>query len=500
MNIQTALETYKKTKKTLAAYGFATTAVYYDAQTVAPAGGEKERNDAMEILSNITYELETSPEMLEAVEYLAAHKDELDAEMRREITEYQRQSEYIKSIPQEEYVAFSVLVNEAVPAWKRAKNENDFASFAPYLQKIFDTNKKFALYYKPENDPYDTLLDSYERGLTKEKCDVFFGKLRDAIVPLVKKIAEKQQIENGFVFRSYPRHLQEEFSDFLMEKMAIDRNYCTIGETEHPFTLNFNKHDVRITTHYYENDLLNSLYSVVHEGGHALYELGSGDKYEGTGLSGGASMAMHETISRFYENIIGRSETFVSMIYPKLCELFPENFRDVTENMLYLAANRSEPSLIRTEADDLTYCLHIMIRYEIERGMISGEYKAEELPAVWNEKYKHYLGVDVPDDSRGVLQDSHWSGGSVGYFPSYALGSAYGAQIYSTMKKEFDVDAAVRKAGDLSPVNAWLEEKIFRHSAMYDSDVLLKNTTGEEFDPSYYTDYLTEKYTRIYGL
>ncbi len=500
MDIRTALDIYKKTKKTLSAYGFATTAVHYDAETVAPVGGEKERNEALEILSNITYEIETSPEMLEAVEYLASHKDELDPKMHREISEYQKQSDYIKSIPQDEYVAFSVLLHEAVPAWKRAKSENNYAEFSPYLQKIFDTNKKFALYYKPDQDPYDTLLDTYEKGLTREKCDAFFACLRESIVPLVKKITEKPQIENGFVFREYPKHLQMEFSDFLMEKMAIDRAHCAIGETEHPFTLNFNKHDVRITTHYHLNDLLSSFYSVVHEGGHALYELGSGDEYEGTGLSGGASMAMHETISRFYENIIGRSETFVSMIYPKLTELFFENFSDVTEEMLYLAANRSEPSLIRTEADDLTYALHIMVRYEIEKGMIAGEYVSDDLPRVWNEKYKHYLGIDVPDDSRGVLQDSHWSGGSVGYFPSYALGSAYGAQIYATMKKEFDVEAAIRKAGDTSPVNKWLEEHIFRHGCMYDSDVLLKMTTGEEFDPSYYTKYLEEKYTRIYGL
>ncbi len=500
MNITSALEIYKKTKKTLSAYGFATTAVHYDAETVAPVGGEKERNEALELLSNITYEIETSPEMLEAVDYLAAHKDELDPMMKREITEYQKESEYIKSIPQDEYVAFGVLIHEAGPAWKRAKSENNYAEFMPYLQKIFDTNKRFALYYKPDNDPYDTLLDTYERGLTREKCDAFFACLRESIVPLVKKINETKQIENDFCFRTYPKHLQEKFSDFLMDKMAIDRRHCAIGETEHPFTLNFNKHDVRITTHYYEKDLLSSLYSVVHEGGHALYELGSGDEYEGTGLSGGASMAMHETISRFYENIIGRGETFVSMIYPELCELFPEQFDGVTEKMLYLAANRSEPSLIRTEADDLTYALHIMVRYEIEKGMISGEYKAEDLPRIWNEKYKHYLGIDVPDDSHGVLQDSHWSGGSVGYFPSYALGSAYGAQIYATMKKKFDVDVAIREAGSTAPVNAWLEEHIFRHGCMYDSDELLRMTTGENFDPSYYTRYLEEKYTKIYNL
>ncbi len=500
MDIKTATEIFKRTQKKLHAYGFATTAVYYDAVTVAPDGGERERNEAMEILSNITYEIETAPEMLEAVAYLYDHRDELDPKLRREITVYSKQSEYIKSIPQEEYVAYSVLLNEAHSIWRRAKENNDYASFAPTLKKIFDTNKKFALYYKPDRDPYDTLLDTYEEGLTKEKCDAFFAELRETIVPLVKKIAEVKQIENGFMFRTYPLHLQREFSDCLMEKMAIDRKHCNIGETEHPFTLNFNKHDVRITTHYHENDLSNSMYSVVHEGGHALYELGSGDEYEGTGLSGGASMAMHETISRFYENIIGRSRTFISLIFPKLCELFPNELADVTEEQFYLAANYSAPSLIRTEADELSYTLHVMVRYEIERGMMDGSYTVDDLPRVWKEKYKHYLGVDVPDDTRGVLQDSHWSGGSVGYFPSYALGSAYGAQIYETMKNEFDIDAAIAEAGSTAPVNSWLEEHIFRHGAMYNSDELLKMCTGEEFSAKYYTDYLTRKYTEIYGL
>lgn len=500
MDIKTAIETYRGIQKKLNAYGFATTAVYYDAVTAAPEGGEKERNDAMEILSNITYEIETSPEMLEAVAYLVEHKDELDAKTKREIELYNKQSEYMKSIPQEEYVAYGVLVNEATSVWRRAKNNNDFASFCPYLQKIFDTNKKFALYYKPENDPYDTLLDMYEKGLNKEKLDAFFSELRDAIVPLVKKISEKKQIDNSFMFRNYPLHLQREFSDFLMEKMAIDRNHCAIGETEHPFTLNFNKHDVRITTHYHENDFASSMYSVVHEGGHALYELGSGDEFEGTGLAGGASMAMHETISRYYENIIGRNKTFISLVFPKLRELFPEQFADVTEEEFYLAANYSEPSLIRTEADELTYALHVMIRYEIERDMIAGKYKAEDIPAVWAEKYKHYLGVDVPNDTEGALQDSHWSGGSVGYFPSYALGSAYGAQILETMKKEFDIDEAIRETGDLSKINEWMEEHIFRHSAMYDSGDILRMCTGEEFDAKYYTEYLKKKYSLIYHL
>ena len=499
MDIITAEKIYREYGDKLRAYNHAMGILVYDKVTAAPRGAEARVSETLEVLNEAAYKLEMSEELSEAVDYLYDHRNELSAKTRREIEVYRRGIDYMRSIPEDEYMAYMSLVNEAQDVWRRAKEENDYALFSPYLQKIFDTNRKFALYYKPDCDPYDTLLDFFEKGLTKERCDAFFDALKAALVPLIARVVEAKPIEDGFMHAHFSVDAQRHLSDYLMKVMAIDRGRCAIGETEHPFTDNYGKNDVRITTHYYENDLTDSMYSVVHEGGHALYELGSGDEYEKTNLAGGASMAMHETISRFYENIVGRSEAFCRLIFPRVRELFPDAFADVTPEQFYRACNVSRPSLIRTQADELTYPLHIIVRYEIERDMIGGKYTTEDIPRVWREKYRHYLGVDVPDDTRGALQDSHWSGGAIGYFPTYALGSAYGAQILHTIEKELDISDAV-SSGSTAALNDWLGEHIFRHGGMYDPDVLLRMCTGEDFSPRYYIDYLTDKYTRLYGL
>jgi len=281
--------------------------------------------------------------------------------------------------------------------------------------------------------------------------------------------------------------------------LGLDRNYCGIAETEHPFTTNFNNKDVRITTHYYENDLVSSMYSVIHEGGHALYELGADDQYNFTALQGGVSMGIHESQSRFYENLIGRSRAFIHAIFPKVKELFPQQLADVDEKMFYRAVNKAQPSLIRTAADELTYANHIMIRYELEKQLIAGSLEIKDVPAAWNKLYKEYLGVDVPNDTQGCLQDTHWAGGMIGYFPSYALGSAYGAQMIAKMQEDLgDIYADVAK-GDLSKVTAWLKEKIHCHASFKKPGALFEEVCGK-FDATYYTDYLTKKYTELYGL
>ena len=497
-SVQQAREALKKLEQSQAAYNHALGVLYLDATTAAPSDTWEGRGKTMEVMSQITYDLLVNDENDELLSYLEAHADELDAQTKREVEVLRKSYDQIHRIPAEEYVAYSVLINDAESVWHKAKPEDDFAAFAPYLEKIVDYNRKFAGYYHPEMAPYDALLNEYEEGMNVETLDAFFAQLRQTIVPLIEKIRATKQIDDAFLYRHYPVEIQRKLSDYLMEVMGIDRTHCGIAETEHPFTTNFNNKDVRITTHYFEDNLVSSMFSVIHEGGHALYELGADDCYNYTALAGGVSMGIHESQSRFYENIIGRSSAYVHAVFPKLKELFPEQLADVDENMFYRAINKAEPSLIRTEADELTYCLHIMVRYELEKQMFAGTITAHDLPAAWNRLYKEYLGVDVPSDREGVLQDSHWANGNIGYFPSYAIGSAYGAQYLLEMQKDLDVGAAVR-SGKLTAINRWLEEKIWKYGCMKDPVALFESVCGP-FRPEEYVAYLEKKFTDIYEL
>ena len=498
-SVQQAVNAMKKLQQTQAAYNHALGVLYLDATTAAPSDTWEGRGKTMEIMSQITYDLSANPENGELFSYLEANLDQLDAQTRRELEVLRKNYDQLFKIPAQEYVEYNVLVNDAQAIWEKAKNTDDFALFAPYLEKIVAFNQKFAGYYDPEKLPYDALLNEYEEGINMQTLDAFFAQLRAVIVPLIAKIQRAQPIGDGFLFKHYPVAVQRQFSDYLMEVMGMDRSHCGIAETEHPYTTNFNNKDVRITTHYHEDNLVSSMFSVIHEGGHALYELGADDCYNYTALSGGVSMGIHESQSRFYENIIGRSEAFVRAIFPKAKELFPEQLAGVDAAMFYRAINKAEPGLIRTEADELTYALHIMVRYEIEKQLIGGTLEVKDVPAEWKRLYKEYLGVEVPSDREGCLQDSHWSGGMVGYFPSYALGSAYGPQMLNAMEKDLgDICADVEK-GDLSRVTGWLKEHIHRYASFRKPGELFESVCGK-FDAKFYTDYLTEKYTALYNL
>ena len=497
--VDQAVAALKELQQTQAAYNHAIGVLYLDATTAAPADTWDGRGKTMEILSKVVYELTTAEKNKELFDFLTENREQLDAQTQRELEVLKKGYDQMYKIPAEEYIAYSVLMNDAQNVWQKAKNEDDFASFAPYLEKIVDFNRKFAGYYDPNKLPYDALLNEYEEGMNMETLDAFFAQLRSVIVPLIAKIQQAKPIADSFLYKHYPIAVQREFSDYLMDVMGMDRSHCGIAETEHPYTTNFNNKDVRITTHYHEDNLVSSMFSVIHEGGHALYELGADDCYNYTALSGGVSMGIHESQSRFYENLIGRSRAFVHAIFPKVKEFFPEQLEGVDEEMFYRAINKAEPSLIRTEADELTYALHVMVRYEIEKQLIGGTLAVKDVPAEWKRLYKEYLGVDVPNDREGCLQDSHWSGGSIGYFPSYALGSAYGVQMLRKMEEELgDIYADVAK-GDLSKVTAWLKEKIHRHASFKKPGALFEEVCGK-FDAKYYTDYLTEKFTALYNL
>lgn len=493
------IQQLEELQKKMFAFRYAGSAIYLDGVTVAPRDTQEGRGEALGVLSEYEYELATSKETIGLLQYLKEHSDELSEHQNREVELLLRDYEETKNIPAEEFVAYQRLMSKAEHVWHRAKEENDFESFKPYLKELFEYNIRFAKYYKPDEEPYNVQLDKYERGLTMEKCDEFFKTLREHIVPMIHKISQKPQIDDSKLFADFPVEKQKLVTEYVMAYMGVDPNHCNCGETEHPFTLDFSKDDVRITTHYYKDNVASSMYSVIHESGHALYELGGADEHKYTVVSGGVSMAIHESQSRFFENLVGRSEAFTNAILPKLKEIFPEQLGDISPRSFYEMINKAQPSLIRTEADELTYALHVMVRYEIEKKMFAGEMTVDEIPAEWNRLYKEYLGIDVPDDTHGCLQDSHWSGGNIGYFPSYALGSAYGAQMLAKMKEEIDVDA-VCASGTLKPISDWLGERIYQYASLYDPDVILEKACGAAFDPSYYTDYLERKFSDIYKL
>ncbi len=499
-NLETAREALDALQKKMAAYDHAIGLIYYDGATTAPKGTAANRSASLSVLSEETYLLGTSEKTVELLEYLDSVKDELTEKERRIVYLLLKDIRNMKKIPMQEYIEYQELTVIADDVWHKAKEASDFEMFRPYLEKLFETNKRFAKYIEPDKDPYEHCLGEYEEGLTTVTLDRFFGRLREGIVPLLKRVSECEQVDDSIRFGDFPAAKQEELSYWLMKLIGLDLDHVGLSTTEHPFTTSLGSHfDERITTHYFEDDFVCSMYSVIHEGGHALYDTGSEDDLAYTALDCGMYMSIHESQSRFYENIIGRSREFCYLVFPKLQELFPEQMEGRTAEELYIAVNKAQPSLIRTEADELTYSLHVMIRYELEKAVFAGEIEVKDLPREWNRLYKEYLGVDVPDDKHGVLQDSHWAGGLMGYFPSYALGSAYGAQFLAKMRESVDFEGCI-KNGDLTPINDWNRENIWKHGGLYTPAEILDRVLGEEFKPDFYINYLENKCKDIYGV
>lgn len=466
---------------------------------VAPSESFAYRSKQLEVLSGMIYDMTTSPEAMESIRVLAENETD-DQALLHEVRLAAEQAEKLAKIPKEEYLAFNALLNEVYPVYVTAKQTSDFALFEPYLQRIFDYNRKYVNWVGGEKQGYDVLLDEFERDYGQKEYDEFFALLKEAIVPLVKEISGKKlQFNDSFLQYEYDVERQKEFCEYLREVCCFDRERTVMLESEHPFTTNNGSHDVRITNHFYTDNLSSSIFSAIHEMGHGLYELQVADEFEGTGSGGGASLAMHESQSRLMENMIGRSLPFWNAHFPKLKSIFPKELEGVTAEDFYKYVNRVEESLVRTEADELTYSIHVLIRYEIERAVMEGKVEAKDIPALWNRKYKEYLNVDVPCDKEGCLQDSHWSGGSLGYFPTYSLGSAYAAQIYRAMERDLNMDA-VLGGKNLRPLADWLKEHLHRYGASKFPKELIRIATGEEFSPRYYVEYLTEKYRTLYGI
>ena len=474
--------------------------VNFDMQCIAPKKGLQRASEDVTTLSSIPFKLMHSKKFMNTVDELYSNKENLNEYEVKLIDNLYESKEKTKNITPKMQDEYNKATSESYLKWLECKENGDYEGFKPYLDKVINlTRDRILLRDKQEKTIYDTILNDFEKGNSIEILDAYFDKLKKEIVPLVKKIQNsKKKIRRDFLSNKVEIYKQEKFSKWLLEHEALDMDALVLMTTEHPFTTGFGLGDTRVTTHYYEDMFISNLYSILHEGGHALFDQNEPEIFHKYHIEGNMTMAMHECASRFFENMIGRSKAYVDLIYPTFKEIFSEEFKDVTKQELYEGVNIVEPSLIRTEADELTYSLHILIRYELEKGFINGEFSVEDLDKRWNEKYKEYLGVDVPSAKLGILQDVHWTD-TYGYFPSYSLGSAYASQIYKTMEKELNIEECIRN-DEIYKIRDYLKEKVWSIASITDPNEWIEKITGEKFNPDYYINYLKEKFTEIYEL
>lgn len=483
-------------------YDEALSVLYWDMRTGAPKKGLDQRATVIGTLASQSFALSTAEELGDMLTALEANIDELPYVTKRLVEEVRKSYDLNKKIPVDEYEQFTIEKAQSEAAWEEAKDKADFSIFLPHLEKMVAWKKKFIGYWGEKNgSPYNTLLDQYEPNMTTDILDDVFGQVRAAIAPLVQKIvAQGEQPNTNMLFKAFPKDGQREASLEILRRLGYDFDAGRLDETVHPFMIELNRNDIRVTTKYDEHDFRSAIFGVIHECGHALYEQNIDERLTGLPLCTGTSMGIHESQSLFYENFIGRNEQFWAHNYALLQQHSPAQFGHVAVEDFLKAINFAKPSLIRIEADELTYVLHIMVRYELERDLFNGQLQAKDLPQRWNDLYEDYLGVRPQNDAEGVLQDMHWSDGSFGYFPSYALGYMYAAQWKHAMDKDIPNFDELCGTGNLMPIREWLTEKVHRHGALKKPFELLQEGTGEGLNPTYLIHYLTDKYSRLYNV
>ena len=498
MNKNQALKIYREYNEKIMAYYLVLSTTGFDRLTIAPSGGAAYRNKMCSIIEGELYQLQTSKEYADAVLYLSAQ--DLGEVGNRDISLAKKSLEEVLKFTKEETMEYSLAQMNSYDAWLKAKTGEDYSIFKPHLMKLIELSKIRAKKRDAKKDPYDLLLDDFEEGMNKKKYDAFFSLIKKELLPLIKKIDKKKDlIDDSFLYKYYPAEKQSKFMDEVKKYLGFTSDWGYMGLTEHPFTNGFSKNDVRVTVNYDEHNVTAAIYSLIHECGHAFYEHQVDAKYDKYPFLRNMSSGMHESQSRFFENYLGRRKAFFKKLYPKLQELFPENLGNVTLDDFIRAANVSKCSLIRTEADELTYPIHILIRYELEKDIFAGKADLDKLDELWDEKYEKYLGIRAEKPSDGILQDVHWADASFGYFPTYALGSAIGAQLFHKMKEDLDVDALLEK-GQFKKITDYLHKNVQHDGALYTFEQIVKRATGEDFDPHYYIDYLKEKYKGLYGV
>ena len=501
--VQKALKQFKALDEKITHFSSIIGLADWDQKVMAPKKGRNTFAKATGTLRTEIFKLSVSQEMGDLLSELTLPEnlDLLDEVTRAKVREYNQYYEKSKSIPADLFQEYSILTAQANDAWEEAREKNDFARYLPYLEKIVDYKRKFADIYGYEDHPYDALLDEFEPGLTVKKLDPLFAKLRDSSVKLLERIQQNGKRTRADLFaQSFTVEKQKEFNRYILPIIGFDLEAGRLDETVHPFAQTVNTGDVRLTTRYLERNVRSALFGTIHEAGHGIYEQHINPQFEESVLQSGASFGIHESQSRFLENMVGRSKEFWKYFYPKLQEYFPKQLENISVDEFYRAVNTVEPSFIRVEADELTYNLHIMLRYEIEKALISGEIEAKDLPVIWNQKMQDYLGVTPSTDTEGVLQDVHWSFGGIGYFPSYSLGNLYAAQILRTIQKDMPDFYNHIENGRFDLIQEWLKENVHQYGKLYTPNELIVKVTGEELNAEYLVEYLEKKYSEVYGL
>ncbi|HMQ54093.1 MAG TPA: carboxypeptidase M32 [Anaerolineae bacterium] len=474
----------------------------WDQQTYMPPGGAAARAEQLSTLSKIAHEKFTSDEIGQLLADLAGADFEYDSTEASLVRVAQREYHKARKLPPDLVAEMSKTFALAHEIWTKARAESDFAQFRDTLAKIIDLNVQAAEAYGYEDHIYDALLDLYEPGMKSAEVKAVFDELKGTLVPLVKSIADQQDVVDDTVMHlDYDEQKQWDFGLLPLQAIGYDLKRGRQDKSTHPFTTSFSVNDVRITTRVYKNELPTALFGTLHEGGHALYEQNIDQSLEGTLLAGGTSLGVHESQSRLWENVVGRSREFWQFYYPKLQEFFPEQLGSVDLETFYRAVNKSEPSLIRVAADEVTYNLHIFLRFELEQALLTQTLRVDHLPEAWNAKMEEYLGLTPPNNAQGVLQDIHWSGGMMGYFPTYTLGNILSLQFYQQTLQDIPDLPQQFARGEFGALLNWFRERIHRHGSKFTANELIRRVTGaEQIEAGPYLAYIKAKYGEIYQL
>ncbi len=481
----------------------------WDQETGMPPKAIEERSEQLSLLEGMIHDRQTDPRvkgLLEEAGFTTAANIRVDEgtsdfEEKAFLRAFGRSFERAAKIPRRLVTEMSRVSSRAQAAWIEARGRDDFSEFRPHLEKILALTIEKAGVLGYEDHPYDALLDEYEPGMSTRETASVFDELQRSLKPLTERIVEAQKalrVDDSFRFRGYPVEAQREFSLRVLREMGYDFDRGRLDESAHPFTTSTGGEDVRVTTRYNERDLFSGLFGSIHEGGHALYEMGIDSRYHGSVLGEGTSLGIHESQSRTWENMIGRSIEFWEHYFPILKkDYFPNQLGDIAQDVFIRGVNKVEPGLIRIHADELTYSLHVVLRFELEIALVNGDLKVRDLPEAWNEGMRRLLGIVPEGDADGVLQDVHWSMGAIGYFPTYALGNLFGAQFFQILRGQMtELDRKISQ-GDLRAIREWQRENIHRHGSTLTATELCGKISGEVLNPGYFTRYLEEKFGKL---